>query len=51
VDRRKALTATVGGHVHHFCSPDCRERFLAGHDEAAAPAPGRRRRLTGVAGR
>ena len=50
VDRRKAVAATAGGHTHHFCSQECRQRFLAEHAEAAAHAAGGRR-VTRVAGR
>ena len=36
VDRSTALTATVGGRTHYFCSDACRGRFLA---ERAGAAP------------
>jgi YHS domain-containing protein len=35
--RRAALTMTVAGEVHHFCSEDCRARFAAGLPAAGAP--------------
>jgi uncharacterized protein len=35
VDRAKALTADYGGHTYYFCSPHCREAFVAGPDSYA----------------
>ena len=34
--RTAALTMTVAGEVHHFCSEDCRARFAAGLPPADA---------------
>jgi uncharacterized protein len=34
VDRARAVTATVGGHTHHFCSSACKDTFLAEHPPA-----------------
>lgn len=29
VPQSEALTATVAGKTHYFCSPECREKFLS----------------------
>ena len=34
VDRARAVTATVGGRTHHFCSSACKDTFLAEHPPA-----------------
>jgi len=36
VDRARAVTATVGGRTHHFCSEACRDTFLSERREAGA---------------
>jgi uncharacterized protein len=36
VDRAKAVTATVDGRTHHFCSEECRDAFLAERGQAGA---------------
>jgi YHS domain-containing protein len=37
----RALRLTRGGETHHFCSPACRERFLAEEGGRRAAATGR----------
>jgi len=40
VDRAKALTATVEGRPHYFCSEECRQRFLSERAPAGASTLG-----------
>jgi YHS domain-containing protein len=29
IPQSEALTGTLGGKTHHFCSPECRDKFLS----------------------